>query len=121
MSVSTSTGSIEVDKANKTITIPATSDTLYGKVEVQGITYTLKLDAWDWHTEKLFPACRVEGPTIIINRTYPLFQQRKYTDIFVKLHMLLIEAHGLGKLPQISYENIINKILIYFNDYIKGE
>jgi hypothetical protein len=112
---------IEVDRENKTITLPATSDALYGKVEVQGITYTLKLDAWDWHAEKLFPACRVEDRTIIINRTYPLFQQRKYTDIFVKLHMLLIEAYGVGKLPQNSYENIIDKILIYFNDYVKGD
>jgi hypothetical protein len=116
-----SNASIEVDRENKTITLPAKSDTLYGKVEVHGITYTLKLDAWDWHTEKLFPACRVEGLTIIINRTYPLFQQRKYTDIFVKLHMLLIEAYGKGTLPRNSYVNIINKILIYFNDYTKGD
>lgn len=112
--------SIAVDRESKTITVPAASDTLYGKVELLGATYSLKLDTWDWHAEPLFPACRVEDHTIVINRTYPLFKQRKYSDIFVKLHMLLIKEYEKGTLPRRAYQALVENLLGYFDDYVKG-
>jgi hypothetical protein len=112
--------SVAVDRESKTITVPAAPDTLYGKVDVLGATYSLKLDTWDWHGEPLFPACRVEDHTIVINRTYPLFKQRKYTDIFVKLHMLLIKEYEKGTLPRKAYQALVENLLGYFDDYVKG-
>ncbi len=112
--------SITVDRKSKTITVPAASETLYGKVEVLGATYSLKLDTWDWHTEPLFPACRIEDQTIVINRAYPLFKQRKYTDIFVKLHMLLIKEYEKGTLARKAYQALVENLLAYFDDYLKG-
>ncbi len=110
---------VTVDRENKVISVPQALDELYGRIEIMGTTYALRLDSWNWQLESLFPACRVEDKTVVINRAYPLFKQRKYTDVFVKLHVLLIEEYEKGTLPQNAYQSIISNLLTYFSDYVK--
>ena len=117
----TTRSSIGVDKEKKTVTVPAALDQTYAKIRVQKEAYVLKLEMWDWRKQPLFPAIRFDGHTLIINSAYPLFQGRKYTDIFLKLHMLLLTEFEKGNLPQKSYQALVEKTLLFFEDYVKGE
>ncbi len=80
--------------------------------------YSVTADSWDYNSGK-FPACRVEKNNIILNSSYPLFQGKKYTDVFVKLHLMLLMNYNDNKLSASLYKHLTDEILKYYSDYNK--
>lgn len=68
-----------------------------------------------------FPACKIEGNTITVNAAYPLFSGRKFTDVFVKLHLLLLSNLKAGILNKQAYHKLTEDVLIYYSDYTKQQ
>lgn len=79
--------------------------------------YRLEVEGWDYKKE-FFPACRVFENKIIINNKYPLFRSKKYTDIFLKMHVLLIRKIEDKTLSRSSYKNITDEFLNIFKEYL---
>ena len=61
----------------------------------------------------------MNGNRIIINQEYPLFQSVKYTDIFVKMHLMLILNLEQGQITKRTFNLLSEEILNYCKDYIK--
>jgi len=78
--------------------------------------YRLKIDSWDYRNE-FFPACRILKDTIVINNNYPLFRAKKYTDIFLKIHVLLLNKIMDKTLSKDLYKSITEELLIVFEEY----
>lgn len=78
--------------------------------------YSLKSTGWDYKTD-FYPACRIEEDTILINNRYPLFKKKRYTDLFIKIHVLLINKFNNKKISKDSYKEITTDLLKMFKDY----
>lgn len=79
--------------------------------------YNLVSKKWDYKKD-LFPACKIEDNTIILNKDYPLFKKKSQTDFFVKLHYLLLVNYKDGVVNKNSYEKLTKDIIKLFQDYI---
>lgn len=93
------------------------ADEVEKTLTVAGKTYTTKAANWNVAGND-FPACRVEGKTLLINSDYPLFQSTKYTDLFIKLHLLLLAGLKDGTLDSKRYKALNAQVLKFFADYI---
>jgi hypothetical protein len=78
--------------------------------------YNLKIESWDYKAE-FYPACRIEKNRLVINGKYPLFRSKRYTDIFLKLHVLLINKFDDKSISKNTYKSIVDEILNIFNEY----
>lgn len=87
------------------------------KIDIKGISYIAKSGEWNYQKE-FFPACKIEGNTVIINKSYPLFYGIKHTDVFVKLHLLLLTNYLEGVLNDDGYTKIMAEVLEFYQDYI---
>lgn len=108
---------IKIDQEKREITISGGAK-FEKSIQVQGRKYKVIAELWDYETGE-FPACRVEGNKIIINQTYPLFKSIKYTDIFVKMHLMLALNLEQGNINRKTFKLLSEEILNYCKDYIK--
>jgi hypothetical protein len=85
-------------------------------IVIEDNRYLVKSDSWDYEQE-FFPACKLENNAIIINSKYPLFRGLKYTDVFVKMHLILLMNYNDRLLNDNTYQKLTKDILIYYSDY----
>lgn len=109
---------IKIDTEKKQITIDASYANFQKNFLVEGRKYQVVAEKWDYK-EDIFPACRIDGNRIIINQSYPLFQSIKYTDIFVKMHLLLVISYNKKQINKPTFELLSSQIMTYCSDYIK--
>jgi hypothetical protein len=108
---------IKIDQEKKEITISGGAK-FEKSIQVQGKKYKVGAEQWDYESEE-FPACRVDGSRIVINQNYPLFKSVKYTDIFVKMHLMLALNLEQGNINKKTFKLLSDEILSYCKDYIK--
>lgn len=113
-----STKPIKIDEENKEIYINRSLAEFEKHIIVENKKYKVLTDRWDYETE-FYPACRLKGGAITINQSYPLFQSIKYTDIFVKFHLMLMINYERGNIPKKIFSLLANNILTIYQDYIK--
>lgn len=87
------------------------------RITVNNKKYVVKSNKWDYEKE-LYPACKIENNELIINNSYPLFSGVKYTDVFVKMHLLLLINLNEGHIDRSTYSKLVNDILVVFADYL---
>lgn len=88
------------------------------KIVLKNKTYKVQLDKWDFKND-FFPAVKIDKSNVIINNNYPLFQGKKFTDVFVKFHLLLVLNLINKELKKSEYSKISSDILTIFEDYSK--
>lgn len=88
------------------------------KILIKNRYYTVKLDKWDYMTE-FFPACKLSKNQVVINEQYPLFKKTKHTDLFIKLHIMLVYNLNDKTLNQKIYKKLVNEVLELYSDYFK--
>lgn len=86
-------------------------------IEVRGKSYVVKIGKWRYDNE-LYPACKIENDILIINKLYPLFTGVKHTDIFIRLHLLLLLNLNDGSINESSYSKVVKEITEIYKDYI---
>jgi hypothetical protein len=88
------------------------------EIKIEGKLYNVTVNNWNFEND-IFMACKISKNNLIINRSYPLFKSVKYTDIFIKLHVMLINQLNTELLTEKTYSKISKKILDVYSDYIK--
>jgi len=86
-------------------------------IEIMGKEYSVKISKWDYK-EDFFPACKLIDDVVIVNKSYPLFSGVKYTDLFIKMHLLFLHNLNDGTLNNSSYEKTMEEILQFYKDYL---
>lgn len=86
-------------------------------INVNDNNFIAKSGSWN-HENELFPACKIDGNKVIINKDYPLFKGVKHTDVFVKLHLLLLINYNEGALSQDVYQKMTEDVLKFYADYL---
>lgn len=111
-----SKGSIQVNKAKKTVIVQAGTDLQKDYIKVLGEKIEI-IFSDDFKSTKI--PCRFKTEKIIeINRNYPLFASKSYGKIFQKMHVLLLMAQKKNKTSGDMYEAILKNILTEFDDII---
>lgn len=108
---------IKIDQEKKEIVVNQSAK-FEKTIQVKGRRYKVISEKWDFEDTD-FPACRIENNKLIINQDYPLFQSVKYTDIFVKMHLMLILNLEQGEINKKTFKLLSSEILEYCKDYIK--
>lgn len=85
---------------------------------IENKKYVVKSENWDY-SQDFYPACRIVNDQIIINSKYPLFKGIKYTDVFVKMHLMLLFNHERNIISSEGYSKLTKDILTYYSDYLK--
>lgn len=109
---------IKVNEETKEILIEKNTAAFEKHIIVGNKKYRVVSDNWNF-LEDQFPACKVNGNTITINESYPLFSSVKYTDLFVKMHLMFILGHQNGQINKQSFTYLSEQILNYYKDYLK--
>ncbi len=109
---------IKIDEERKEISINRAISEFEKNIIIEGKKYKVQSDRWDYKKD-FFPACKLNRTTITINQAYPLFSSVKYTDIFVKFHLLLLINHQKGVLNKKSFSTLTSSLLSFYEDYIK--
>jgi hypothetical protein len=115
-SVSSNSGDVTINEEHKEIIVPDKLRDLQKFIIIKNKKYLVKSESWNYK-ESEYQACKLVDKTIIINEQYPLFASKKFTDIFVKMHLLLFFNHLDNKLSRESYDVLVNDILEYYTDY----
>lgn len=102
-----------ISDQNKKIIIPTNFEK---HIIINKKRYRVTVEKWDYKDSK-FPACKLEKSTIILNSNYPLFRGKKFTDVFVKLHVLLLINYENKVLSSSVFKTLLDDILIYYSDY----
>lgn len=79
--------------------------------------YKVKIDTWDYRSD-FYPACKVESGKLLINKSYPLFSRVKHTDIFIRLHLLMVISQQEGRIKKTDYSTMAKEILEIYKEYI---
>lgn len=87
------------------------------RIFIEDQDYLVSVDSWDYENE-LFKACKLDDNNIIINDKYPLFKGKKYTDVFLKMHLMLIFRYINMDIDDQLFTNLNNDILKFFKEYI---
>ena len=108
---------IKIDKKKKEVIVSEDieSEDATKTIEINSKTFKLKLENWD--TDDDYPACKLKGRTIIINEDYPLFRNKKFLDVFVKLHSVLLLNVEDGVISKKAYQSLLKDIDKTFIDY----
>ncbi len=111
---------VQISEEQREINIPANISSFEKHILINRKRYNITADIWDYEDEgEIFPACRIEEKRITINSSYPLFSGKKYTDMFVKLHLMLLIDFQEGIITKKIYSHFMNEILDYYSDYLK--
>ncbi len=70
-----------------------------------------------WYDDELFPALKIKGDSILINKSFNLFKNNKYLDFFLKLNIMLVENYHSGKLNKESLKTLNKSIQIFYSTY----
>lgn len=108
---------IKIDQERKEIVV-SQSAKFEKTIQVKGKRYKVVAERWDYQNTD-YPACRLDNNKLVINQDYPLFQSVKYTDIFVKMHLMLILNLEQGVINKKIFKLLSTEILNYCKDYIK--
>ena len=108
---------IETDVSSVMKQVGSKDEPFQKKMKIKNKTYKVVLDVWD--LSDLFPAIKIEGNIIKINNSYSLFKGVKYTDLFIKFHILLLLSFHDKKISRSSYGYLIDDIAEIFSDYKK--
>lgn len=103
---------VRLDKFEKKIHLQIKEDEIRKSIIVAENKYILKLEKWDLNS--MYPAIQLDGQMVKINENYPLFSNKKQVDLFLKLHILLMDNLIKGNLSQSGYSSILNDILTTF-------
>ena len=108
---------IKIDKKKKEVIVSEDieSEDATKTIAINSKTFKLKLENWD--TDDDYPACKLKGRTIIINEDYPLFRNKKFLDVFVKLHSVLLLNVEDGVISKKAYQSLLKDIDKTFIDY----
>lgn len=109
---------IKVNEETKEIVIEKNTATFEKHIIIGSKKYRVVADEWDYLADA-FPACKVHGNVITINEKYPLFSSVKYTDIFVKMHLMFIFSYENGEMTKNTFTHLSNEVLKYYKDYLK--
>ena len=109
---------IKIDEEKKEILIEKTAFSFEKHIIINNKKFKVVSDRWDFNSE-IFPACKISGSTIILNQSYPLFLKLKYTDVFVKMHLLLAISFENKKIDKKTFSFLANEVLKYYSDYLK--
>lgn len=105
----------KIDKAKKEVYIADFVNTPSLKsIEIDSKTYNLKLDSWKGGE---FPACKVNSKSILINKSYKLFSNRKHLDVFIKIIAILTIKVEEKSITKKSYSEILSEIERTFENY----
>lgn len=110
---------IKIDKKKREVIIyqdPESEDSS-NTIQVNNKTYKLKLEKWDVNDD--FPACYLNGKTMVINENYLLFKNKKFVDVFIKFHLLLLVNVENNILSRKIYKSLLENIEQTFIDYTK--
>lgn len=110
---------VKISDEEKEINIPVGMSSFEKHIIVNRKRYNVTAETWNYDDGEIFPACRIEGKQIILNSSYPLFSGKKYTDLFVKLHLMLLIDYQEGVITKKVYSHFMNEILDYYSDYLK--
>lgn len=72
----------------------------------------------NWHISELFPACKIEGKKLVINKAYKLFHNKSLLDVFVKFHFILVKKHQEGLISDSILRNLNRSVEKIFSDYL---
>ncbi len=65
-----------------------------------------------------YPAAKLENQRLILNKAYPLFRGTKYTDVFIKIHYILLSNVENGTLSRDTYLSLLKDIMEIYRDYL---
>ncbi len=108
---------IRVDKEKKQIILSSPLSSFSKRIILKEKEYHVKVEKWDFN-DPHFPACKIDDDCIILNKSYPLFKGKKYTDVFFRLHMLLLINYRDNIIDRASYSKLIKDILQLYKDYL---
>ncbi|MFS4468276.1 ATP-binding protein [Maribacter sp. 2210JD10-5] len=83
---------------------------------IEGNRYLVKSESWDYEKE-FFPACKLVSNVVIINSQYPLFKGLKYTDVFIKIHLLMLMNFRQKVISEDAFTKLTKDVLKYYHDY----
>lgn len=92
-------------------------DKIAKTLEFNNKKYSVRTSKWNFQTS-FYPAVKIEHDKILINMGYPLFSGVKFTDVFIKLHLLLILNLEDGSIDKLIYKKLTDEILEFYKDYI---
>lgn len=107
---------VTINEEKKEILINKNLASFEKHIIIDNNRYLVKSDSWNYDLE-LFPACKIVDDSIIINSDYPLFKGLKFTDVFVKMHLLLLMNFKDSSISQSAYKKLTKDILKYYSDY----
>ena len=100
---------IKIDRLKKEVYIPDNFADIYKQIRVSGKVYRLKLS--EWRVNEFQPAVRIENDFILVNKLYPLFKSEdKSIEIFIKIHIILLETFMQNKMDKTLYIELIREI-----------
>jgi hypothetical protein len=105
-----------INKLTKEILIRDDFEDFYKQLKINNTIYRLKIDKWDWEKSKL-PAVERRNKFLYVNSNYPLFQEKKSTDTFLKLHILLYNYFENKIIGEKLYHHFLADLLtLYYNN-----
>ncbi len=91
-------------------------DKIQKVIQLKDKSYKVKVGKWDYKKD-FFPACKIKKDSIIINKGYPLFLGVKHTDVFIRMHLLLIINLEEGTINESGFTKINEELLEIYKGY----
>ncbi len=107
---------VVINEEFKEIIIDESLSSFEKHIIIENTRYLVKSDSWEYEND-LFPACKIENKEITINSRYPLFKGLKYTDVFVKMHLLLLMNYKENIINKEAYGKLAKDVINYYSDY----
>jgi len=107
---------IKLDKENKEIYVSSELEKYTSTIVLGGKKYDLLISTWPLDSDE-FLACRIEDNTIIVNRKYPLFSNKTYADIFLRIQIIIAIKRVENKIGRSTFKIIQEEILDTFKEY----
>ena len=106
---------IRLNKQSKQIIVSSNYEQFQNRIRINGNEYKIKTGRWNF-IKDIYPACKLEKDNIIlINRSYPLFKKKKYADVFLKLHSILLLNYSGGRIDKKAYSELMKELLDTFS------
>lgn len=112
----TEISSVSINDERKEISINSNLSDFEKHIIIENTRYLVSSESWDYD-DNLYPACKIKKGVIIINSTYPLFKGLKFTDVFVKMHLMLLMNYKRNIINEDAFKILTNDILNYYHDY----